>query len=408
MRFLHTGDWHLGRIFHEVSLLEEQEYFMEQILSLLEKAKKENNPFAALCISGDIYDRVIPSAAAVEVFSNFLVKIHEGFPELHVFLLSGNHDSAKRLGFASSLLESSNIHIATETSNKNITKAVIVNGVAFYQLPFLNPLSIEAKDEFSTPAHSQSEMYEIANARILDFHKANYPDMPCVLCAHGTFFDTVDETLVGTAENVNPKVFDGFSYVALGHIHKCMKIGESGRIYYSGSPLSYNFGENKNYGESAKKYFLDVSIDEKEGINAAVSVNKIEVKALHSVVTLKGKFSDINDPDFAKAYKDCFVEVICTDNYVVENPMDMLEINYPYILSFRKEKAIAANENTSIELRKKVFDTSLSSPVHDVMPDVFKVFIEDINGSNVDDKVHKAEIELFSKLCNEINTSKQE
>lgn len=408
MRFLHTGDWHLGRIFHERSLLDEQEYFMEQVLLIFEQAEKENNPFEVFCISGDIYDRVIPSAAAVELFSNFLIKIHERFPKIHVLLLSGNHDSAKRLGFASSLLEEANIHIATETSNKDITKATIVNGVAFYQLPFLNPLSIEAKDIFSTPARSQAEMYELANTRILDFHKANYPNMPCVLAAHGTFFETDNETSVGTAENVNPKVFDGFSYVALGHIHKCIKIGESGRIYYSGSPLSYDFGESKNYGQPAKKYFLDVSIDEKGGMNAAVSVNKIEVKPKHPVVSLRGSFSDINDPDFAKAYKDCFVEVICTDNYVVENPMDMLEINYPFILSFRREKVIATNENTSIELRKKVFDKSLFSSVNEVMPDIFKIFIDDINGCNCDKALYDAEIELFSKLCSEINSSKQE
>ncbi len=149
MRILHTSDWHLGKIFHEYSLIEDQRHVLKQIIQTIKSAEEEKNPFAALVVSGDIYDRAVPPAEATTLLNDFLVQATNLFPSLHIFMISGNHDSASRLSFAASFLEKHNIHLATDT--KNFTESVIVeqNGekAAFYQLPFLQSGSIQKKSQ---------------------------------------------------------------------------------------------------------------------------------------------------------------------------------------------------------------------------------------------------------------------
>lgn len=117
MKFLQTGDWHLGKVFFEEPLIEGQKYFIRQLVDELRAQKEADAPYDALVIPGDIYDRALPPAEAVTTFGSFLSLLHTDFPELKVLLLSGNHDSPERLAFAKEILTSANIHICTDCRN---------------------------------------------------------------------------------------------------------------------------------------------------------------------------------------------------------------------------------------------------------------------------------------------------
>nr|MCR4790832.1 exonuclease subunit SbcD [Treponemataceae bacterium] len=177
MRILHTSDWHLGKFFHERSLLPDQKFVLEQIIEVLDRAEKDSDPFSALLVAGDIYDRSFPPEDATIIFSEFLFKVRTKFPKLHLFFISGNHDSAARLSFASSLLESQNIHIATKFSDP-CRPFLLSDGkesIAVYQIPFLLPLSVDSCQE-GRLLRKQEELYEEALSKIKKYHEENHAD----------------------------------------------------------------------------------------------------------------------------------------------------------------------------------------------------------------------------------------
>ena len=148
MKFLQTGDLHLGKFFYEYQLLEDQKYVLNQLINELKLQVETDSPYDALIIAGDIYDRSMPPAEAVQVFSEFLAKIQKAFQELHVLIIPGNHDSALRLSYAQQILEQQRIHIRTDLTR--IDEPVIIKDTAFYLMPFLQPASfslIEQSDE---------------------------------------------------------------------------------------------------------------------------------------------------------------------------------------------------------------------------------------------------------------------
>jgi DNA repair protein SbcD/Mre11 len=142
MRFLQTGDWHLGKVFYETSLVEDQRYFLDQIVTELEQAEADTVPYDAVAVPGDIYDRAVPPPEAVTLFSNFLNRVHTKFPRLHLFFLSGNHDSSDRLSFTAELLNRQNIHICTDT--RHFTEPVIIWS-PYISFPISHPVLCKPK-----------------------------------------------------------------------------------------------------------------------------------------------------------------------------------------------------------------------------------------------------------------------
>jgi exonuclease SbcD len=409
MKFLQTSDWHLGKVFYETSLIEDQKHFLSEITHELTRAKERNSPYDALVIPGDIYDRAVPPADAVSLLSEFLASTHFLFPELHIVMLAGNHDSAARLGFGSDLFESSNIHICSDTST--YTKPIIINGAAFYQLPFLTPGSIAKGNLFDSPLRTQNELYETACSRIADAHKKNYPDIPSILCAHAYVLGASNPEMdnsstgtssVGTAELVKSDFFSPFAYTAFGHIHKFQKIGGKIEAYYSGSPLAYNFDDTPD------KYMLSVTIgthsseskDNKNEKPYSISVEKISFHPLHPVVRLTGTFRELYDAKDTSQYKDSFVDIQCTDDTIIENPIGMLRKKYPFILSFTRSRKTNNSKDTTFEERRRVLSESgEKSPV-----DVFDLFIKDLYGTSLD-PIISDERTLFTELCKKSEAS---
>lgn len=370
MRFLHTSDWHLGRYFYERELQEDQEFFLNQVYNILSDARDKNMAFSAILVSGDIYDKSVPTVNAVKLFSNFLKTINEKFPELHLFFIAGNHDNPSRLTFAKEILKKDKIHIVGDTDNYT-TPVVLKNNseeVCVYQLPFLYPLKISGNDETEL-LRDQEEMYKRAASNILTRHKIDYGDTPAILQAHlfvgNSTFGASERSCVGTAQKVSVDIFSGFAYGAFGHIHKMQKLDSAGRIWYSGSPLAYDFDDN------ADTYMLDVNITGSECL-----VKKIAINPLHKIATIKKKFSDIysdvNKDEFAK-YNNCYVRVINDDNTSPIGAMQLLKQKFPYILSFQTKLTEGANFSSTIGARRDAIESH--SPKI-----IFERFISDAYG----------------------------
>lgn len=397
MRFLHTSDWHLGKYFHEKSLIEDQEFVLNQIIDVLESGKKNDAPYSALIISGDIYDRSIPTVEACSLLNNFLVDVTKKIPELQIFIISGNHDSASRLSFAAPFLERHNIHIVTDT--KKIKEPIIIeNGeekVAVYQLPFLTPLSITKEESLEIPCRTQQELYEAACKQILDGHKKNYGDMPSVLNAHlysiGSSIGNSERSNIGTVEQVDVSLFKDFTYCAFGHIHKTQACDKEGKCYYSGSLLPYNFDD------SPETFLLDVEILNSKKIN----VSKIQLKPLHKIANITAKIEDLigvfADKKLIDENRNNYVHVKITNEVMPLETFSTLKSSvFPYLLLVSHVQQEAAKKSSSIKERKEAI--SSRDPAK-----IFNQFLKDIYEDRTDDKTVEMEKEIFLREASTID-----
>lgn len=388
MRFLHTADWHLGRTLCSESLAGDQRHFLAQILGELSAAREAGTPYDALLVPGDVYDRAVPPPHAVAMLDEFLSAAAEGFPETHVFILAGNHDGPERIGFASRLLERSNIHVRAGT--ERLGEAVVVGGAAVYQIPFLMPGSFP-----DGPERSQRSLLERATAEIRGAHGKNHPDLPAVVCAHATVLGGGEDgdaaTTIGTAQSVPPSLFDGFAYTALGHIHSHRHVSPT--ACYSGSPLAYTFDEAEE-GRAAEKSFVSGEV----GADGRLSTKRIPVRPLRPVVRLRGSFDELYRKEGPEAEKigGCLIEMRCTDEDVVQQPKMLLSEKYPHLVSFVREAAEAGGGESIAERRRLV-----EAGAKDGGRGMFSRFLRETKGDALDEAEAEAEAELFAGILRE-------
>ncbi|MDE5898620.1 MAG: exonuclease SbcCD subunit D [Treponemataceae bacterium] len=402
MKLLHTSDWHLGRIFHERPLAEDQAHFLDQIFGELSAADAAGRPYDALLVPGDIYDRPVPPTDAVRLLSGFLQRLRDALPALEVFLLAGNHDSASRLSFAAGILASQKIHICTDTAGFTTPTIIGAEGgaAAVYQLPFLSPGSIsdESAPAAEQPLRTQQELLSEACRRIQAAHQARFPQMPSVLCAHA-FAQSAhtggsERRFIGTAEQVDAALFDGFTYAALGHLHKSQPCGRTGRAFYSGAPLAYNFDDPPDTS------MLRVELNGTD----APSVEKIPFRPLHRIARLEGPFQRFYgagaDRQLIAEHKDDYVQIVCTDPVLPQSPIPLLRKNFPLALSFiRKasEPGAASAAAASLEERRSV----ISSNDGGKPEKIYALFLKDAYGGSPpqDGALADAERALFLKAA---------
>ena len=387
MKFLQTGDWHLGKVFFEEPLIEGQKYFIRQLIDELRAQKEADAPYDALVIPGDIYDRAVPPAEAVTAFGSFLSLLHTDFPELKVLLLSGNHDSPERLAFAKEILNSANIHICTDC--RNIAEPVIIKNAAFYQLPYLTAGCISKGGElFSEPLRTQQDLLDEAVRQIQAAHKVKYADLDAVLCAHlftaGALRSDSERGAVGNAEQVSSDSFQFFTYAALGHIHKMQKAGKN--AYYSGSPLAYSFDES-----GIQKVMLRVVIE-----NGTFTVEKIALNPLRRCTVIIDAFDTIYGTD---AYDDCkgdYIQIVCTDKTTIATPMNILRSKFPFVLSFTYESSDYALSESEQNLERRNLLTSAEAQSEEI----FASFLKSVYGKEAfsEDKTFEDEIKLFAQF----------
>lgn len=370
MKILQTGDLHLGKILYEYSLLEDQKYILNQITEILLQ-----DDFDVLAITGDIYDRAIPSPEAVELFDQFLTNLHKKKPNLAILIISGNHDSARRLSFASKLLASNNIYICAENLSEKIENQ--------------KPISLKDSTGFQCDFYLVPFFHADDIKNIVENISPN-PENPSILFSHcltlGVETSSSERTFVGTAENIDSSIFEKFTYTGLGHIHKPQKVSE--KIYYSGSPLAYSFDEIK-YEKSFLK--IEISKDKK------LEIEKIPANPLRKLVTIKDNFKNFLEKPEYQQFKDDYVEFVCTDSVLPSAASGSLKGIYPNFMTLRIESSEDEGfEVFSNEVKQKMFEEKESLPIKDV----FEAFVKDIYGKNLDE--YEKEVELLEKIAKEI------
>lgn len=334
MRLLHCSDLHLGKRVHECSMTEEQRHILKQIASIAVAQQVDG-----IIIAGDLYDKLVPSIEAVGLLDEFLTSLWE--QHLPVYLISGNHDSPERLSFGTQLLEQNDVYLAGVFTGKaqHLSLQDAYGALELYLLPFIKPAVVR-----SFYPEESIETYEDA-VRVALSHSDIDPQKRNVLVAHqfvtnnGREPERSDsETLsVGALDQVDVSLFDGFDYVALGHIHGPQKIGRE-TVRYCGSPLKYSFSEWRH-----KKSVTIVELKEK-GI---VSLEQIPLQPIHDLREIRGTLSSLLQPEVvAQGDPQDYLRVILTDEIPPYDPLGQLRQVYPNLLRLDFERnEIAAMES---------------------------------------------------------------
>ena len=368
MKFLHTSDLHIGKKIFETSLLEEQRGMLDQILcTAVEEAVD------AVVIAGDVYDRSVPATEAVTLLDEFLTRLAE--KKIPVIMISGNHDSPERVGFADKILEKQGIYIGG-TYDGVLRKVELTDAfgkVVFVCLPFVKPAV--------TGGTTCAEAVEnILKRETIDFQDGNR----YVLVTHYFVTGASGEQPqlseaetgidVGGIDNVPANVFEGFHYVALGHIHKAQHIS-GGPIYYSGAPMKYAFSE----AGSVKSVNI-VELDEK----GKVTICKKIITPLREMRCIKGKLEELIREDVVNDSEVDFMDFIqatLTNREELVNPIGTLRSVYPNVLQILLEKNYSVSEETyESKLRGERKSTE----------ELFAGFYEMLTGSALDDRQWKA------------------
>ena len=315
MKLLHLSDLHLGKRLHEMSLLEDQAYILEEILQIAEAERPD-----AVLVAGDVYDKAVPPAEAVELLDGFLSRMAQGRP---VFVLSGNHDSPERLAFGGRLMAGSGVYLSPvfRGGEAPVTLEDPWGPVDIHLLPFLKP--VQARRAFpEAEIESYTDAVRAAVAHMpADWGRRN------VLVTHqfvtGAVPSESEDLTVGGADNVDAAVFDGFDYVALGHIHRAQNVG-SPRIRYCGTPLKYAFSE----AGSEKS----VTVAEL-GPKGQLAVRSVPLRPRRDLREIRGTYLEVTARDFYRgtAVED-YLRVTLTDEEDVPDAAQKLRSIYPNLL----------------------------------------------------------------------------
>ncbi|WP_114766976.1 exonuclease SbcCD subunit D [Vibrio rhodolitus] len=322
MKFLHTSDWHLGRQFHNVSLLEDQQAVLAQIITYL-----QSNPVDALVIAGDIYDRSVPPTSAIELMNQFVDKVC-GELATPVIIIPGNHDGAQRLGFAASQMKPSGLHIIANFDE--MLKPVVITSdigeVAFYGMPYNDPELVRHYSQQAVKDHDQA--HQLLVEKISEQFQ---PQQKNVLLSH-CFVDGAIESeserplSIGGSDRVSHEHFRVFDYVALGHLHQPQKKGEE-YIRYSGSLMKYSFSEQ----HQAKGMTL-VELDS----NGFKSATHIPLTAPHQMRIIEGELADLIEQGKTDPNNHDYLLARLMDKHAILDPMEKLRKVYPNVLHLEK------------------------------------------------------------------------
>ena len=324
MKLIHLSDLHLGKRLNEFSLGEDQEYILNQILQIVETEQPD-----AVVIAGDVYDKAIPSVEAVSLFDEFLVRL--AALHIHIFVISGNHDSPERIAFGSRLLEETGIHLSPVYggSVERVTLEDEFGPVDFYLLPFVKPIHVRRFfPEDPTDTYTQALSTAVGHMN-LDEHRRN------VLVTHqfvtGASRSDSEEISVGGADNVDSAVFDAFDYVALGHIHSPQHCG-SEKIRYCGTPLKYSFSEAKD-----TKSVTVAELKEKGNL----TIRTVPLKPLRELVELRGTFRELTDRHFYEntTWTRDYVRLTLTDEEDIPDAVGKLRLIYRNLMKLDYDNA---------------------------------------------------------------------
>lgn len=323
MRFFHLSDLHLGKLVHEFSMLPEQEHILGQVLAHARAERPD-----AVLISGDVFDRSVAPAEALRVFDDFLV----GLAALgkRVFVISGNHDSAERLAFASRLIAPSGIHIAPAYEGR-VERFTMEDGhgpLDIHLLPFVRPAMVRRFFP-GERIETWTQAVQVALSQA-----APDPKRRNVLLSHqfvtGGATCESEEFSVGGADNVDAAAFDGFDYVALGHLHGRQAMGRPG-LRYCGSPLKYSFSE---VGQQKTLTVVDM------GKKGDLGIRELPLAPRRDLQDLRGSYRTVSGKPFYEGLKrDNYFRVTLTDEQDEPDAMQKLRVIYPNLMRLEYDNA---------------------------------------------------------------------
>lgn len=364
MKFIHLADLHIGKRVNAFPMLEDQRYILKQILTIL----REEQPDGGVILAGDIYDKAIPSAEAVELFDEFLTQL--AALKLRVFIIAGNHDSPERIAFGNRLMDRSGIYLSPVYDGhvKRITcpdsaasvtlsvanavdphagtrpaasaaaagAAAATPPVDVYLLPFLKPANVR-RFYPEEPIESYTDAMRVAIA-----HMDIDPTHRNLLVTHqfvtGASRSDSEDISVGGTDNVDASVFAPFDYVALGHLHGPQQMGEEGGpvIRYAGTPLKYSFSEARHH-----KSVTVVEIGEKKADGVVdVCIGTRELKPLHDMREIRGSYEELTlRANYEGTATDDYIHATLTDEIEVPDAARHLQVIYPNLMKLDYDNA---------------------------------------------------------------------
>jgi exonuclease SbcD len=356
----------------EVPLLSDQAHILSQILTLTAVERPDG-----VLIAGDIYDKPVPSAEAVGLLDDFLVRLsRQGVP---AYLISGNHDSAERLSFGGRLMAAGGVHVAPVYSGQvePIVLADQYGPVHLYLLPFLKPAHVR---RFFPEASIES--YTDAVAAVVSAMEID-PAVRNVLVAHqfvtGSVRCASEEVSVGGTDNVDVSVFDGFDYVALGHLHSPQRAGRD-TVRYCGAPLAYSFPEAEQ-----EKSVTVVELKEK----GTVSLRTLPLTPLRRLGELRGTYEELTCRQFYEGtdYQSRYLRVVLTDEEDVVDAAVKLRMVYPGLMqvaydNHRTQAAgvpeLESERRSPLELLEEFYEGQNGQPMGDAQRQLARELMEQI------------------------------
>ena len=377
MKLIHLSDLHLGKRVNEFSMIEDQKYILNQIRGIIDEEQPDG-----ILLAGDLYDRPVPSAEAVQLLDSFLTRLAKR--KIPVYAISGNHDSAERIAFGSHIMSSSGICMSPVYDGKTAKYCLMDNygEVWIHLLPFIRPAVVRhvfAGEEGAEEIRTYQEAVQAAVEHMdLDTEKRN------VLVAHqfvvGAMSCDSEEITVGGIDQIEGAVFRDFDYVALGHIHSPQNVGND-RIRYCGTPLKYSFSE-----AGQQKSVTVVELGEK----GTLEVREIQLKPLRDMRKLKGTYMAITSlSNYQDTNTEDYVQITLTDEEDIVDGMQKLRTIYPNLMRLEYD-------NCRTRENQKVTGTETVEKKSEL--EYFEEFFELQNNQPMNEEQRKFLEELIRKL----------
>ncbi|WP_248962749.1 exonuclease SbcCD subunit D [Sphaerisporangium perillae] len=325
MRVMHTSDWHLGRAFHRESLIDAQAAFVDHLVETIRSERVD-----VVVVAGDVYDRALPPVDAVALCNETLRRLVA--ERVRTILISGNHDSPRRLGFGADLIDAAGVHLRTDPAR--VAEPVVVDDVAFYGIPYLEPEVVRAPWEL--PERSHSAAIEHAMTLIRDDLAGR--GTRSVVLAHafvtgGQGSDSERDISVGGVAHVPLTAFAGVDYAALGHLHGRQRMSES--VRYSGSPIAYSFSEANHVKGS---WLVDIGPGGHDGAEF------VPAPVPRPIARVSGRLADLLSSERWAGFEDHWLQVTLTDPVRPKGAMESLRRRFPHTLALAFAPELTAQD----------------------------------------------------------------
>ncbi len=376
MKFAHLADLHLGKTVNGFSMIEDQKYILKQILHILEDKHVD-----AVLIAGDIYDRSIPSAEAMQLLNAFLTELNKRNYE--VYIIAGNHDSAERLTYGSDIFNQMHIHIEGSWNGSlayyDYHDAYGI--VRVHLLPYIRPSDINRYSEEKADSYNKAIEEAIETADLSEDRN--------IILTHqfvsGTVLDEdgSEELNIGGLDAVDGHLYDAFDYVAMGHIHRPQKLLRE-TMRYSGTPLPYSFAECRYH-----KSMPVITMEEKGNVSG---IELCSLKPLHGMREIHGYFNDIIHNSREDEHTDDYMHITLNDENDVTDALPQLREIYPNLMKLDYDNTRTRNQKDLRALKKM----EKQNPV-----DIFSDFYTLSNGAEMSDEQKKIIQDLITSVWEE-------